>query len=788
MNEERAFLLRQKYPEIVVSLARRANVSLRRAMDMLYSSETYDDIINGVSDMHCRSDEYLAEEVLIEYREYKGERDLDQYIAHTRDDNGKQSVIDHLKGTAELAAAFAEVFGGEDIAYVCGLLHDLGKYSERFQRRIRGVSLRVDHSTAGGQMLWKKSGKAAFGLLAAYCVLGHHSGLPDGGSQSQASGDESTLFGRLDRVVEDYSSYRNELEIPELKPPDFPIRSGFDAAFFIRMIFSALVDADYLDTERFKAGLLPRGGHTDIPALKKRLFEGIDHFLYPSGDVGELNLRRTALLKDCIASAEHSPGLFTLTAPTGSGKTTASLAFALVHASKYGKRRIIYVAPYNTIIEQNAAELEKLLGAENVLQHHFGVRYDDDHEEMDRKRYSAENWDFPLIATSSVRFFESLFASRPSDCRKLHNIADSVIVFDEAQMLPLPYLIPCVRAMGELVRGYGCTVVLATATQSALERYFGDIQSTEIASNPEKLYEILRRAAIRQIPEPLTDDALAARLCQHSQVLCIVNSRKHAQALFHKLPADGAFHLSTTMYPAHRGRALSEIRARLKDGLSCRVVSTSLVEAGVDLDFPAVYRAVAGLDSIIQAAGRCNREGKHPADESVVYVFTSAEHNPPPSIKPNIAAASQAVRGRDDIASPDAIKAYFEQLFYNKGNESLDSKDVVSRFDAGLRSFSFPFRTVSKEFRIIEENTQIVFVPREAPELANRLRGGERTRELFRELARYSVSLTEEDVSKLNEIGAVEQLDSDVRLLADDYYDERFGVNISPRGDDTPAC
>jgi CRISPR-associated endonuclease/helicase Cas3 len=706
------------------------------------------------------------------------------YIAHTREDGTEQSIINHLHGTAELAAHFAEVFGGGGLARVCGLAHDVGKFSERFQARIRGSSVRVDHSTAGGQLLQRSGSAKILGLLAAYCVLGHHGGLPDGGSTTNTS-DDPTLHGRLKRKIEDYSAYNAELTLPDLTLPDFQIPGGFEAAFFIRMLFSALVDADYLDTERFMSGVTPRGGQATIPELKECLFEQISDKLNPPDNISELNSRRTALLENCVTAAERAPGLFTLTAPTGSGKTIASLAFALTHAVKHGKRRVIFVVPYNTIIEQNAKVFEDLLGVENVLQHHSNVRYDDTNDEENRKRHSTENWDFPVIVTSSVRFFESLFSNRPSDCRKLHNIADSVIIFDEAQMLPQSHLIPCVRAIGELVRGYGCTAVLATATQSALEGFFKNIAPLEISANPRELYEFLRRSEIRQIPEPLTDDELAFRLRDNSQVLCIVNTRKQVQSLFQKLDIDksgNTFHLSTTMYPAHRSRVLSEIRSRLANQLPCRVVSTSLVEAGVDLDFPAVYRAEAGLDSIIQAAGRCNREGKRSANSAVVYVFRSAEHKPPRSIAPNIAAAAQVIRNFSDIASLEAIRGYFEQLYYNNGNDALDKKQIVPAFDSELKSFSFPFKTVSDEFRIIDEDTQTIYVLHEAPKLEERLRSGERNRKLFRELGQYSISLYRQNVRALLELGAVERLDQEILLLTEKYYDSNCGVTLSPEG------
>ena len=352
-------------------------------------------------------------------------------------------------------------------------------------------------------------------------------------------------------------------------------------------------------------------------------------------------------------------------------------------------------------------------------------------------------------------------------------------------MIPVPYLIPCVRAIRELVEEYGCTAMLATATQSALDRFFDPLVPREITENPPDLYDFLRRATIVTLPESLTDDDLAERLSRHEQVLCIVNTRKMAGTLFQKLlqtRPDGVFHLSTLMTPFHRSKVLGEIRNRLSSGQDCRVISTSLVEAGVDLDFPVVYRAQAGLDSIVQAAGRCNREGKRPVDESFVYVFTSSEHKPPRVIEQNIAAARTALRRHDDCASLEAIAAYFEQLYYIKGQEALDSKNIVRKMNEGLRAFSFPFREISDKFKLIDEDTQVIYYLKEASEFEKRLRSGERSRELFRKLGAHSVSLYHSDFRSLLEIGAVERLDEGIFLLAEHYYDNDCGVALSPKG------
>jgi len=725
-----------------------------------------------------------------------------EYIAHISENGCRtQSLLDHLEGTAQFARQFAEPFKGGELAWACGFLHDYGKYSERFQRRIRGEKLTVDHSTPGGQCVYRQalSGKLGgkLGILAAYCIMGHHGGLPDGGSVSDSDG-EPTLQGRLRKSCPDCGAYLSECTLPALTPPEIPISDGFGAAFFIRMLFSSLVDADYLNTEAFfQQGNAPRGGFSDIAGLEQKLSEYIRRFLSAENPAGSLNARRTALLKNCLDAADGYSGLFKLTAPTGSGKTIASLAFALRHAVRRGKRRVIYIVPYNTIIEQNAAEFEKIVGAENVLQHHSNVQYGLDNESEDsgspyseeenRKRYSTENWDYPLIVTSSVQFFESLFAARPGKCRKLHNLADSVLIFDEAQMIPLPYLKPCTRAIGELVRNYGCTAVLATATQSALEKYFGELKALEITEDIGDLYRALRRTTLDFLPESFSEETLSGRLADHSQVLCIVNTRKRAQQIFAELKtreSEGTFHLSTTMIPEHRRRVLKEIRVRLStpEKPPCRVISTSLVEAGVDLDFPAVYREGAGLDSVIQAAGRCNREGKNAPDESMVYIFTIERIKAPSSQQANINAFKQIARRYEELDAPETIHAYFEQLFYNCGEDALDQKGVLSRFNQGLKAFSFPFRTVADEFQLIEQNTHDVYMLKDRPNLDKRLRAGERSRELFRALGQYTLSLYSGDVKALDDLGQLERLDAETLLLPGLFYDESIGVDLLPKG------
>ena len=409
--------------------------------------------------------------------------------------------------------------------------------------------------------------------------------------------------GRLD----DYSAWTQELSLPAAAMPDFLRKDKLAGMFFTRMLFSCLVDADYADTGEFMDGQAPDVNETaSIEQLWERLQAYIADWFPPKG---ELNARRCAILEQCIREGqERAPGLFTLTVPTGGGKTVASMAFALAQARKQGMERIVYVIPYTSIIEQTADTFRKILGPENVLEHHSGVVFDTEEDgeltpDALKLVRATETWDMPVVVTTAVQFFESLFSCRPSQCRKLHSLARSVIIFDEAQMLPLPYLRPCVWAISQLAKHYGASAVLCTATQPALgpllREFAPELSMEELCPMSAEDWDAFQRVTFHRAGK-LTWDELAGQLQGQNQVLCVVNRRKTAQAVFQRLTGEGNFHLSTLMYPAHRKAVLAEIRRRLHEGLPCRVVSTSLIEAGVDVDFPAVYREEAGLDSILQ--------------------------------------------------------------------------------------------------------------------------------------------------------------------------------------------
>ena len=565
------------------------------------------------------------------------------YYAHVREstDGNKeyQTVAQHLTGTAELCRSFAAAFGAEADGELAGLAHDIGKCTDAFQDRLLNDGPIVDHATAGAMACAMRGNR-----YASACVAGHHGGLPDFGNMRTARKDDGTFYGRLLKGRDEQCLERCGESGVTLPPPTVSAAQKLDplqASFWTRMLYSCLVDADFLDTEQFMNGERGRGGYDDIPTLLARLQAYIEPWQQPKA---ELNRLRCEILNTCLNTGSKPKGIYTLTVPTGGGKTVASLAFALRHAAEHGMQRVIYVIPYTSIIDQNAQVFRDILGSGNVLEHHSGVQFDlsDGAPTEDvRKALAAENWDMPVVVITAVQLFESMYAARSSRCRKLHNLANSIVIFDEAQMLPLPHLRPCVAAMASLAEQFHSTVVLCTATQPSLDdllhTYAPDCPVTELCPQTAALYDRFRRVTFRQAGT-LTDEALAEQLSEQRQVLCIVNSRKAAQSLYALLPSEGSYHLSPLMVPAQRQALLGEIRERLRRDEPCRVVSTSLIEAGVDVDFPAVYRELAGLDSVMQAAGRCNREGKRPADESVVTIFERTECRRccfnPPSARP----------------------------------------------------------------------------------------------------------------------------------------------------------
>ncbi|MGA9188701.1 MAG: CRISPR-associated helicase Cas3' [Methanosarcina sp.] len=710
------------------------------------------------------------------------------YYAHStdrQDKNNWQILKDHLENVANIASGFSREFNAEQFGYASGLLHDIGKYSPEFQKRLDGSNIRVDHSTAGAQEARKIYGTFQSRILE-YIITGHHGGLLNCGSK------ECGLEERLSRLfLPDYSAYKSDILAPDLnkvRPSLTPIHNkmGFAISFYTRMLFSCLVDADFLDTERFlspdKSFL--RGQYESFDKLFIKFDKHMKIKLLTAED-NPINRYRREIYEQCIEKAELPPQMFSLTVPTGGGKTLSSMAFALNHLKKYNLNRIFYVIPYTSIIEQNADVFRKIFGNQNVLEHHSN--YDPKNEKsenidtaQEKLKLSSENWDIPIIVTTNVQFFESLFSNRVSRCRKLHNLAKSVIILDEAQMLPTGFLKPCLAALSELVVNYGSTIVICTATQPNLNGLLDEsVRPVEIMRSPQELYEVFRRVHVTDLGD-MADADLSAKLNAHKQVLCIVNTRKHAQNIYEKLyEPKNSYHLSARMCPVHRRAKLKEIKDLLRTGDECRVVSTQLIEAGVDIDFPAVYRAKAGIDSVCQASGRCNREGK--LDSGEVYVFRSTEdYGKVTSWQSRVAEIGSMIFDEwDDPLSLPAVGRYFERLYSYEG-DGLDKKRILPSFEERLREIAFPFEDVAEKFNLIENNTRDIIIPYDdkARSIIKQIQQTGFPGNYVRSLQGYTVSIYLEEFKALERINAISSIADRFFVLENgrNYYSENIGL------------
>lgn len=720
------------------------------------------------------------------------------FIAHTSADNRVQTVSEHLINVAKLAQKFAAVFDAGSIGYLCGLAHDLGKYSSAFQRRILENGPIVDHSSAGAQEIAKLSKyteQLNDLIVSSYCIAGHHAGLMDYGSKFTAG----TLAERLNKPLTEelnYAAYADEIDLvsavknlkrPRLKRLDASM--DFSWSFLARMVFSCLVDADYLDTSSFIRQEDDPHLFATINELLDRLNRWLEQNHWLTAKSG-INQKRSEILSQCIETGKNAPrGLYSLTVPTGGGKTVSSLAFALNHAVAQKMDRIIYVVPYISIIDQTVQTYYKLLGEENVLAHYSEIQYDDSNEIMSVKRLATENWDMPLIVTTSVQFFESLFSNKTSACRKLHNIANSVIIFDEAQTLPLFELRPCISAIAELINNYRTTCVLCTATQPSLypllKEYDPNMPApTEICPNIN--FSDFKRVTYHKL-STLSDNELAIRLNAEQQVLCIVPTKKQALNVYRLLDGeDGNFHLSTFMTPFDRGRTIEEIKRRLSGGKPCRVVSTSLIEAGVDLDFKTVYRAYAGLDSEIQAAGRCNREGKYPFNECSVFLFEpeKGKYQLPDYLLRPKEEAEDVTRGTLEIDSKDVIDRYFTKLYRDTG-EGLDRNHILNYFiKMPSGNMKFDFSSAANDFSIIDNNTWTILIPRdkESRKLCQTLLEGDPivSRQIMRQCGKYTVNIYENQFQKISPFVSVigEPQERLAILIDESKYSTQTGLEI----------
>ena len=695
-----------------------------------------------------------------------------------------QSNEEHLSGVANLAERFANEFGMGSWGRVLGLLHDKGKERKAFQDYIKknsGYDSTIQyptehtHAFVGGVIAKSLYGKAATDLLCNQ-IVSHHTGLHD----------YYEMDGILNKEIP--LGVNQSVEKIGLNKPPFALDLK-DFNHLSRMLFSCLVDADYLDTELFMDEESARKRINDIKleSLLPLLETYIDNLQTCSAE-SEVNAIRRIVQERCVSTADMAKGFYSLTVPTGGGKTLSSLVWALRHAVHNGMKRIIIAIPYTSIIVQTASILKKIFGEESVLEHHsnFDPQSLKGKEMQHKAKLATENWDYPIVVTTNVQLFESMFSNKPSDCRKLHNIVNSVIILDEVQTLPTDYLQPIVDALKSYQRMFGISVLFTTASQPVLSgliegcnpqaEFQGIDNITEIIPKEYALHDRLRRVRLDIDNTGSTYDEIVNRLSRHDKVLCIVNTRNDAREIFELLPKEGlTIHLSRMMCPRHISKAIQEIKQALSDNSETviRVVATQLIEAGVDIDFPVVYREEAGLDSILQAAGRCNREGK--LDIATTYVFSlSVEHKLYGSIIDANNARLNMVNVNDWFA-PETMTEYFRQLYCRKG--TFDKKDLKTLL---YKPTEMCFAEATKEFRLIEETGKTVYVNMDdSLELVERLKSDGITYSLIKQLSQYSVNIHERDFQKLLSYGAIEEVIEGIYVVNDRaQYDEKIGLRL----------
>lgn len=730
-----------------------------------------------------------------------------------QDQSKWQPLSGHLKAVSALTSMRSQKFGAARLGALIGLLHDLGKYSEEFQAYINGSGKSPDHATAGAreiQALARGQGADRLcALIGAYCIAGHHAGLPNWQGERALSDRLRKTLPCLDPVWQrELAPEADQLFSKSLQPHDDKSLAGFLLAMFGRMMFSCLVDADYRDTECFYNRAEGKHVDRDWPALSAigdGLIARFDaHMAGIQAKAGDttLNRLRAHIFAHARGKATLPRGVFTLDVPTGGGKTLASLGFALDHAKAHGMDRIVYGIPFTSIIDQTAAIFRDVLGEEHVLEHHSAI--EDEREDRtrevgegerdarDKMRLAMEDWAAPIVVTTNVQLFESLFANRTSRCRKLHNLVNAVIILDEAQTIPLPVLRPCVAALDELIRNYGCSVVLCTATQPALgsPRFKGGFKLSperELAPNPDELAEKLQRVRVLHGGD-MTDAALVDALTRTQQGLVIVNSRKHALALYRAAEAaglEGLVHLTTRQCAADRRGILGKVRRMLEDDVPCRLIATSLIEAGVDIDFPQGWRAEAGLDQIAQAAGRVNREGRRSRAESTLTIFRAPDNAPPPEIKSLSGDMARIMHNHANLLSPAAIEDFFGEVYWRVSPQGLDAKSIFDDFKVGSGEVRFSYRLVAEKFRMIESGMAPVIVPRDdkAREAIKKLAIAQiPSGAIARELQTYIVQVPPKARERLIACGHVQfvqqqlRLDQFAVLISDCLYREDVGL------------
>lgn len=680
-------------------------------------------------------------------------------IAHKSKDGREQSLQEHGQNVAKMAASFAAPFGGEKFAERIGVSHDAGKNTVGFQQYIQAPdkNAKSPHAIIAAALNCQ-----ANDVLSAVITEGHHSGLHnvlDTITNVRAAFAERSQD--IATAREHFSTDAiNQIEII----PEFARKNKvFGQYAFTKMEFSCLTDADYQDTERFMRGYSPRSYNYDsfsgiYDMFRKHIQPWIDKDNKMVGENNqqltkneEINHMRTQMMLQCLNAGSNSRkgDIRTLSIPTGGSKTLSSFAYAIA-AAKNDKsiKRIIVVIPFNTITTQTASVLREIVGEKNILENHSGFDFEDS-KQGKLLQYASENWDIPIVVTTNVQFFESFFSNKPSKSRKLHNIADSVIIFDEVQQLPVKYLKPCIKCIESLAANFGARIVLSTATQPALEPYFETIKPREIIDDSESYVKPFRRCSIENIGT-VTAKNLTERIQKHKQCLCVVNEKEEAKAIYTAIEngrCKNLYCLTTDITPYDREKLLRQIRQNLKDDEPCIVISTSLIESGVDVDFPYGYRELYGLDSILQTAGRVNRNGLRDCGSSTLFVFDGPQEEYRAlrngtsrgcNESDNKKSITRGILQKYDVDSPKAIHEYFSRLYSYKG-DGLDKFDIVKMASSKL----IPFQDISQKFKIIDEDTVTVIISQtaEASELVGKIRNQTATKDDIRKAGKYAVSV-----------------------------------------------
>lgn len=693
---------------------------------------------------------------------------MSNYYAHTADSKPWQTIKEHSENVAHLCSNFAEKWGDVDIAYNLGLLHDIGKYQVSFQKKLKGENINIEHSICGALESKNITDNELIQSILNYCIAGHHGGLPDGGSKTDNKA-LATLYARLKRKPEDYSYYHNELEIKRIKNIDklnyhLKERDIYAFIFLIRMYYSSLVDADSIDTAEF----IHDKSYPTVKADFKLLLQKLKYFTSNFKADTAINKIRKDIL-DKALNYINNDKILLLNLPTGAGKTLLSLRLALEKATLKNKKRIIYVMPYTSIIEQNAEVFKNILGKKYILEHHSNIIVDEEKDEDNlNKKVLTENWDAPIIVTTNVQFFESIYSNKRSKLRKLHNMTDSVIIFDEIHTLPLNLLKPCLESIRYLNKYYNSDVILMSATMPDYNNYLGE---TEIYSAENKEFQ---RCSIKYLKEKKSVISLIKDLDNNKSTLIIVNKKKTARELYENSNNKRKYHLSTYMTAEDRTKTISEIKELLDRDKKVFVVSTSLIEAGVDLDFDIVYREICGIDSIMQSAGRCNREGKK--KNCFTYIFEFIDNKPKGEMHWKQFYTKPLLNNSNNSISKDQKNDYF--------NKVIDKLEVINDIKANLPSIDFA--DYAKSFKYIDSATTDIIVSKDnySEKLLNEYINNPSIG-LLRKLQRYKVSVYKYELEKLKELQVVKKINELYYLSDLNYYKSDTGLIFNEQEQDT---